>query len=267
MMMIKAIIFDLDDTLLWDKKSVKESFRAVCLEAEEKTGVFHEVFEETVREEARQLYSKLDIFPFTKKIGINPFEGLWGTFTDKTDIGFRQMNAVIFDYQQNAWTNALRKHDIFDESYGKYLAERFRYFRKKLPFLYEDTMDVLIELKKDYRLFLLTNGSPTLQNEKLEMSPQLVPFFEYILVSGAFGVGKPDPSIFEHALRLLSVTKEEAIMIGDNLNTDILGSNRVGMKNIWINRDGQTNSDIPYHWEVESLSEIPPLLKEIQRSK
>ena len=84
MMMIKAIIFDLDDTLLWDKKSVKESFRAVCLEAEEKTGVFHEVFEETVREEARQLYSKLDIFPFTKKIGINPFEGLWGTLDRKS---------------------------------------------------------------------------------------------------------------------------------------------------------------------------------------
>lgn len=262
--MIKAIIFDLDDTLLWDKKSVKESFRAVCLEVEAKTGIPHELFEETAREEARKLYAELEIYPFTKMIGINPFEGLWGTFTDKTNIGFRKMNEVIFDYQKNTWINALKRHDVVDESYGKYLAERFRFHRRKLPFLYEDTMDVLVELKKDYRLFLLTNGSPTLQNEKLEMTPQLVPFFEYILVSGAFGIGKPDPSIFEHALRLLSLSNEEAIMVGDNLNTDILGSNRVNMKNIWMNRDGQTEAHVPFDWEVQSLSEIPPLLKKLK---
>ena len=55
--MIKAIFFDLDDTLLWDQKSVKEAFVATCKVAEEKYGVDHNILEEAVRKEARELYS------------------------------------------------------------------------------------------------------------------------------------------------------------------------------------------------------------------
>ncbi|WP_240375505.1 HAD family hydrolase [Bacillus piscicola] len=259
--MIKAILFDLDDTLLWDKKSVKESFRATCLEAEERTGINHHTFEKTVREKARELYSSYDVFPFTKKIGINPFEGLWGDFTDEINIGFRRMHAVIYDYQKNSWTNALEHHGVYDQELGKSLASRFRYHRRRLPFLYEDTFDVLAKLKENYQLLLLTNGAPSLQHEKLKMTPQLVPYFHYIVISGAFGIGKPDTSIFEHSLRLLDVNKEEAIMIGDNLKTDILGSNRTGIKNIWINRDDQNpQTDISYTKQASSLTGVLDLL-------
>ncbi|SDH05006.1 putative hydrolase of the HAD superfamily [Alteribacillus persepolensis] len=260
--MIKALIFDLDDTLLWDKKSVKESLRMVCIEAEAKTGINHKTFEQTIRKEAASLYASYDTYDFTKKIGINPFEGLWGDFTDKHNIGFRRMHAMIYDYQKKAWTNALNDHDIDSPSLGEALAERYRFHRRTLPFLYEDTLEVLTQLKKDYRLFLLTNGAPTLQDEKLNMTPQLPGFFEYILVSGAFGVGKPDPSIFHHTLQLLSATADEAVMIGDNLHTDILGSNRAGIKNIWLNRENkQPDSGIPYTWEASRLSDIPSLLQ------
>ena len=79
-----------------------------------------------------------------------------------------------------------------------------------------------IELKGKYKLLLLTNGSPDLQNTKLEITPELVPYFDQIVISGAFGKGKPDPSIFEHALSLLEIDKEEALMVGDNLMTDII---------------------------------------------
>ncbi len=264
-MMLKALIFDLDDTLLWDKKSVKEALRIVCLEAEEETGVDHRDLEQTLRKEAAALYAEYETYPFTKKIGINPFEGLWGEFSDKTNAGFRKMNKLMPEYQRKAWTNALLKHGIENQELGRTLAEKYRYHRKKLPFLYEDTLEVLAKLKTDYRLFLLTNGSPTLQDEKLTMTPQLIPFFEYILVSGAFGIGKPDPSIFEHTLKLLSLEASEAIMIGDNLNTDILGSNRANIKNIWINREGSTpDPSISFGWEVKSLSEIPSLLTSIE---
>ena len=80
--MIKAILFDLDDTLLWDQKSVKEAFSATCLVAAEKYDIDSEELENAVREEARLLYSSYETYPFTQMIGINPFEGLWGNFLD-----------------------------------------------------------------------------------------------------------------------------------------------------------------------------------------
>ncbi|WP_100398647.1 HAD family hydrolase [Bacillus sp. FJAT-44742] len=260
--MIKGVIFDLDDTLLWDKKSVQEAFRETCKEAQKEKGIDPLLLEEKVREEASALYCSYETFPFTKMIGINPFEGLWGDFTDKTDIGFRKMSKMAPDYRKEAWTRGLKQAGVDDPVFGAYLAERFPYHRRQLPFVYDDTFELLAELQKNYRMLLLTNGSPTLQNEKLEMTPELVPYFDYILVSGAYGRGKPDASIFEHSLSLLNLTKDEAVMIGDNLNTDIKGSNKINMKNIWINRENkEPQPDIPFTEEVKSLKEIPEILK------
>lgn len=78
--MIKAILFDLDDTLLWDQKSVKEAFSATCLVAAEKYDIDSEVLENAVREEARVLYSSYETYPFTQMIGINPLKVYGETF-------------------------------------------------------------------------------------------------------------------------------------------------------------------------------------------
>lgn len=263
--MIKTVIFDLDDTLLWDKKSVKEAFVQTCKYASEVYDSIdpHEL-EEAVRDAARKLYASYETYEFTQMIGINPFEGLWGDFTDKINIGFRKMKEIVPTYRKDAWTQGLQAIGINDEKLGQELAELFPANRRKLPFVYDDTFELLDELKKDYQLVLLTNGSPTLQNEKLDMTPELVPYFDYIIVSGAFGKGKPDPAIFEHVLFLTGVTKDEAIMVGDNCNTDILGSNRIGMRNVWINRENmEKNPEIPATFEIKSLSELPAIIRSL----
>ncbi|MGY4690020.1 HAD family hydrolase [Salibacterium sp. K-3] len=259
--MTRALLFDLDDTLLWDKKSVREALRAVCTEAGEVTGIDPDAFEETVRQTAAELYAALESHPFTKQIGINPFEGLWGTFPDKIDKGFRKMNEEMPDYQRKTWVEALRRHGVENEPLGIRLAARFPYHRMHLPFVYPDTFETLAALKKDYNLFLLTNGAPSLQNTKLDMTPQLVPYFEYILVSGAFGFGKPDPAIFRHALKLLDTNPEDAVMIGDNLLTDIAGANQAGIRSIWINREQKKPvQGIGFDQEIAALSELPGIL-------
>lgn len=86
---------------------------------------------------------------------------------------------------------------------------------------------------------MLTNGDPSLQKEKLAGVPELAPYFNEIVISGEFGKGKPDPSIFEHCLSLLGMTKDDAVMVGDNLNTDILGASRAGIQTVWVNRKGK----------------------------
>lgn len=263
--MIKAIFFDLDDTLLWDQKSIKEAFVATCKLAEERYGVDANQLEESVRDAARNLYSSYETYDFTQMIGINPFEGLWGNFLDDHD-EFKKMKEIVPSYRKDAWTAGLKAMGVNDPEFGHELAERFPQERRNLPFVYDETFDTLDKLK-DYQLLLLTNGSPDLQKTKLAITPELVSYFDKIVISGDFGKGKPDPAIFEHALSLMSLTKEEVIMVGDNLMTDVLGANRAGIKTIWINRHDKERNEVVPTYEIQHLEQIFPILAELERKK
>ncbi|BAQ11948.1 HAD-superfamily hydrolase [Bacillus sp. OxB-1] len=261
--MIKTIIFDLDDTLLWDQHSVATAFRKTCEHAAEAVGVDPAALEEAVREEARQLYASYETYAHTQNIGINPFEGLWGTFDDE-GVNFQKMKEIVPGYRRDAWTGGLKKLGIDNPQLGQELAERFPEERKKYPFVYEETFQVLDRLKGNYTLVLLTNGSPSLQQVKLEITPEIAPYFDHIVISGAFGKGKPDASIFEHVLEKVEGSADEALMIGDNLMTDILGSSRVGMRNVWINREDKAPSaEVIPTYEIDHLDKLFGILEEL----
>ncbi|MCM3711242.1 HAD family hydrolase [Sporosarcina luteola] len=263
--MIRTIIFDLDDTLLWDEKSIATAFAKTCQYAEESLNIHASKLEAAVREEAREIYAAYDTYEFTQMIGINPFEGLWGTFDDLGE-EFKRMKEIIPEYQRSAWTRGLAKLGITNVEIGAELAARFIEERKKSPFVYDETFSVLEQLKGKYTLVLLTNGSPSLQNTKLEITPELEPYFDSIVISGAFGKGKPDPSIFEHVLEETGSSVAEALMVGDNLMTDILGSSRVGMRSVWINREGKAgNPDIHPTFEISHLEQLFPILDKVNK--
>ncbi|WP_342530746.1 HAD family hydrolase [Lysinibacillus sp. FSL R5-0849] len=262
-MSINTIIFDLDDTLLWDKKSVKTAFEKTCDYAATIHNVNSTELEEAVRQEARALYEGYETYDYTVLIGINPFEGLWGTFDDPTE-SFQTMKGLVPGYRAAAWTKGLAALGIEDEKFGAELGERFVAERKASPFLYEDTFPVLDELKGKYKLVLLTNGAPSLQNLKLKITPEITPYFDHIIISGDFGKGKPDASIFEHVMESVGITADEAIMVGDNLNTDILGSSRVGMRNVWINRENnRANGAVTPTYEIVSLTDLLQLVEKL----
>lgn len=263
--MIKAIFFDLDDTLLWDEKSVKESFIVTCKVANEKYNVNIEELENAVRDAAKELYATYDTYGFTKMIGINPFEGLWGNFQVESNEQFLKLSEIVPTYRKEAWTRGLKALGINDPEFGYELSQHFCKNRRKLPFVYRETFQILDQLKKEFRLLLLTNGSPDLQNEKLKMTPELVPYFEKIVISGDFGKGKPNPELFSYALELMNLRKEEAMMVGDNLYTDILGAQNIGMKSIWINRvNKQKDPNVMPTYEIKNLEEIFPILESIK---
>lgn len=249
-------MFDLDDTLLWDSKSIEEAFKATCGYAQARVGVNPQELELSVREAATKLYSTYDTYKFTQNIGINPFEGLWGDFLDEHDEGFHKMKEIVPTYRKKAWTSGLKSLGIKDEYLGEELSERFRMERKERPFVYEDTFRVLNEVKEKFKLLLLTNGSPHLQNTKLDITPELIPYFEEIIISGDIGKGKPDSSMFLHALERLRLQKDEVIMVGDNLNTDILGASNLGITTVWINRRQQKLQDIIPDYEIKELHEV-----------
>jgi putative hydrolase of the HAD superfamily len=263
--MIKAIFFDLDDTLLWDQKSVKEAFFTTCRLAEERFGINASQLEEAVRQTARNLYSSYETYEFTQMIGINPFEGLWGDFLDEQE-DLKKLKNIVPSYRREAWALGLKKLGIDDPDLAAELGERFPQERKKAPFVYEETFEVLDKLKDNYQLILITNGSPNLQHTKLALTPELIPYFDHIVISGDFGKGKPDSSIFEYALSRLSLQKEDVIMVGDNLMTDILGANRVGIKSVWINRHQKDRNEVIPTYEIQHLEELFTILKmEVQK--
>lgn len=262
--MIKAIFFDLDDTLLWDQKSISEAFKETCEYAEKKYDVNSEKLEEAVRLSAQELYASYETYDFTKMIGINPFEGLWGNFGDEGP-EFNKMKELVPAYRKETWTNGLKALGIEDEGFGAELSDRFVEERKNHPFLYEETLQVLEELKGKYALLLLTNGSPELQNTKLSITPEIAPFFDQIVISGAFGKGKPDVTIFEHALDLMNVNADEVLMVGDNLMTDILGASRAGIKSVWINRHDKERNEVIPTYEITHLEDLYPILKELKK--
>lgn len=258
--MIKAVFFDLDDTLLWDEKSIDQAFKETCRYAQTIRQEIDPIELETnVRHEAKCLYESYGTYPFTKVIGINPFEGLWGQFRDDME-GFEELRDIAPTYQLAAWARGLEATGVNDTDLANKLAVQFPLERRKHPFVYDETFEVLDELHQSYKLFLLTNGSPDLQNTKLEMTPQLVPYFDHILISGAYGKGKPDLMLFNEALRLANLSNEEVLMVGDNLHTDITGANAAGIKTVWVNRKGMTNhTDIRPSEEVTNLHQLKEL--------
>lgn len=261
-MPISAVLFDLDDTLLWDDRSIEEAFRSTCEAAGD--DINPEELEVAVRKEARGLYESYETFPFTQMIGINPFEALWGNFTAGEQPEFRQMEQLAPVYRKESWRRGLAALGVEDEALAETLAAKFGAERRNRPYIYDETIEVLEQLRGNVKLLLLTNGCPALQQEKLDGVPELVPFFDQIVISGSFGKGKPDKTIFLHALELLDVSPDQAIMVGDKLTTDIRGGLAAGLTTVWINRNGKpADPEIQPDYEIQHLGEILPLIQSL----
>jgi putative hydrolase of the HAD superfamily len=261
-MPISAVLFDLDDTLLWDDRSIEEAFRSAC-EAAGDT-IDPQELEVAVRREARGLYESYETFPFTQMIGINPFEALWGNFTAGEQPEFRQMEQLAPVYRKESWRRGLAALGVEDEVLADTLAATFAAERRSRPYIYEETIQVLEQLRGKVKLLLLTNGCPALQQEKLDGVPELVPYFDHIVISGSFGKGKPDKEIFLHALGLLDIAPEQGVMVGDKLTTDIRGGLATGLTTVWINRNGKTpDPEIQPDYEITHLGELLSLVESL----
>src|SRR5699024_67549 len=159
---------------------------------------------------AEEIYPTLPTYSFTSNIGIGTFEGMWGESKDEGD-DCKLLRETVPSFRKQAWTKGLLDVGIEDEALGTKLAVSFREEGKKHIYLYEETLEVLEEVIGEYKLLMLMNGSPDLQHMKLSYSPELVPYFDEIVISGAVGQGKPSETIFKHALDLLDVNTNETI--------------------------------------------------------
>ncbi|XP_042335475.1 N-acylneuraminate-9-phosphatase [Sceloporus undulatus] len=128
--------------------------------------------------------------------------------------------------------------------------------------LSEETRRMLIDLRKVFKLLLLTNGESQTQREKIEACA-CQPYFDAIVVGGEHQEEKPASSIFHHCCELLGVQPEDCVMVGDSLDTDIQGGLNAGLKaTIWVNKATVTQkptSPVP-HYIISSVLDLPGLL-------
>ncbi len=125
--------------------------------------------------------------------------------------------------------------------------------------LFPYSLEILEYLKqKSYRIFLITNGFSEVQVVKIKSSG-LEPFFEKMITSEEAGYQKPHRKIFEYALKTVNARKKESIMIGDDLENDIFGAQRVGMDTIFFNPQKMKHQQNTT-FEISSLIDIKNIL-------
>ena len=116
--------------------------------------------------------------------------------------------------------------------------------------LFDGTITILDYLKPKYTLHIITNGFKEVQHGKLNKSG-IAHYFETVTNSEMVGVKKPNSKIFKHALDLAKATAEQSLMIGDNLEADILGALNFGIDAVCFNYH---NENIPN--EIESINQL-----------
>ena len=112
--------------------------------------------------------------------------------------------------------------------------------------------------RRGYRLHMISNGFSEVQHRKMQ-SAGVEDYFDCVILSEAVGVNKPDPAIFAYALREAGCAAADAVMIGDNFDTDIRGAMAAGIPQIYFNPEGKPVPQKPT-WEVRSLAEIEQIL-------
>ena len=140
--------------------------------------------------------------------------------------------------------------NVIAKEYIDYLAD-FNY-------LFDGTFELLDYLKGKYKLHIITNGFEEIQNKKM-INSNIFHYFNKIITSESVGVKKPNPKVFNYALKLAKADNENSIMIGDNLEADIEGALNIGMKAIYCNfENNKTKHDKVI--SITSLLEIKQYL-------
>jgi len=177
------------------------------------------------------------------------------------------LDDTLLDYSggvDESWRDAVKAcwapvgvtRDGLDAALAREYAARRRAVMQLFPDARE-TLDLL--RRRGIPLGLVTNGDASQQRDKIERFG-LAPYFEVMVIEGEFGAGKPDEAVYRHALGRLGVAPRDTWMVGDHLEFDIDGSQRLGLRGIWIDRQGAglTDSPIRPYRIIRSLRELMP---------
>ncbi|MBC6988068.1 noncanonical pyrimidine nucleotidase, YjjG family [Hymenobacter sp. BT491] len=194
----------------------------------------------------------------------------YGTFTvDQFIAVYSDINHALWRlYQNNKITQqqlrstrflrTLTKLGLAEADVPADISEQFTDILPQKSAVFPFTYDVLDYLKDKYTLHLITNGFRDVQSIKLASS-QLTDYFQEVVTSECSGFLKPDARMFQHALERTGATAAESLMIGDNLECDVLGAYNAGIDQVYFNPEKRRHfNEVTY--EISCLSELKEIL-------
>jgi putative hydrolase of the HAD superfamily len=263
---IKALLFDLDNTLVPEMANYELAFSAACGAAARRHSFDLTEFRAAVFRSADDRWRGSETFDFCAMLGIGSPTSLLSDFPGERN-EFAMLRTWAPRYRESCWTDALRLfvEDRLVRDLGAELDTAFRAQLLANCRPYDDAVPMLQQVARSYTLAVLTNGPDDVQRTKLRASG-LEPFIGLTVASAEVGFGKPDPRIFTTALERLGVRGGEAIAIGDSLERDVLGARNAGLRCIWVNRERRTApSHVIPDREIASLSEVPEIVATLAR--
>lgn len=131
----------------------------------------------------------------------------------------------------------------------------------------EGAEELLETLHGCYRLYLVTNGTASVQRGRLK-SADLGKYFEDIFISEEVGFDKPDIRYFDSCfLRIPGFSKENTVIVGDSISSDIQGGINARIRTVWFNPAGLSleaaggGETLTPDREIRKLSELPDILR------
>ena len=122
---------------------------------------------------------------------------------------------------------------------------------------FPEVKDVLNKLKeKNYKLAILSNGTPALLNELIK-SNNLDNIFDDIFSIEEVGIYKPDAKVYDMPIKKYKIQKEEVVFLSAN-TWDISGGGNYGYSSIWVNRNNSIFDNLDYKpkEEVKNLNQL-----------
>ena len=227
----KHIFFDLDRTL-WDFESNSHDA----------------LFDIVNKYQLADLVEKFDLFiSLYKKHNVRMWKDYRDNKIEKSILRWKRFYLVLLEF------------NIDDIDLAKKIGEDYVTISPQKKKLYPHVHELLQYLQVNYQMHIITNGFEEVQHVKLERS-KLNRYFTNVITSEMVGVQKPANAIFAHALVLAGANKNESIMIGDDIDTDIAGARDYGIDQVYFNPDNNSIKDIKPTYEVSSLIEIKEIL-------
>jgi putative hydrolase of the HAD superfamily len=224
---IKAVLFDLDDTLFDRRKAQNELLHVILKEL---PLLFHERYEEVVL----------------------------SAFLESDIAATQEFNAGI-----SVAISRNHRFQIFLEILGlntnwsKSIEEAYLKSYPLINTFVTGAEAVVERLARHFQVGIISNGSPDVQHHKLD-NLGITDLLNCIILSEEVGIKKPDTAIFYTAANTLNKRPDECLYIGDSYQNDVMGARQAGMKTCWVNPEYLvlSSSDIKPDIQISSLDEI-----------
>ncbi|MBR0413575.1 MAG: YjjG family noncanonical pyrimidine nucleotidase [Clostridia bacterium] len=224
----KALFFDFDDTLFdfkpTERLALETTFRHYDIELSQ--------FNYALYEAQNQAYWR----GFEK-----------GVYKNQSDSVVRFVN----------FTRQIGREDIDAQEMCAYFIDAL----STSAFEIDNSVELLKKLSENYDIYLVTNALKRVNDRRCEVAG-ILPYIKGRFVSEAIGVSKPQKGFFDYCFEHIPYQKEEVLLIGDSLVSDIKGGVNYGLDTCWFNRFHKPNKEhLPITYEIYSLGQLERLLK------